>query len=72
MTLLARAPTAVPCSYTATRPGYMLEVNRRVDSSVYVLWSRRTNRVLLTVILYDDCWYTGAQPRRSSTLKASA
>lgn len=72
MTLLSKIPTPAPANYTCKRPGTLLEVNRRADNTCYVLWSTRTSRCLLTVVLYDVVWYNGVRPRTPQTIKAWA
>ena len=72
MTLLGKMPVPAPANYTCTRPGTTLEVFRRVDSTCYVLWSRRTNRLLLSRVVYDVVWFNGTRPRTQEILKASA
>jgi hypothetical protein len=72
MTLLGKMPAPQPANFTCTRPGTLLEVFSRADSTVYVIWSRRSGRVLVHVIIYDAVWYIGVRPRTSRTLKASA
>jgi hypothetical protein len=72
MSLLGKLPKPAPANFTCTRPGTMLEVFCRCDSTCYVLWSRRTNRVLLSRVVYDELGYTGVRPRTQETRKASA
>jgi hypothetical protein len=72
VTLLAKAPRHPFATYTAIRKTTSLEVNVRADSTAYVLRSLYSGRVLLHVVLYDVCWYTGGRPRTLQTRKASA
>jgi len=72
MTLLAKVPHPLPPTYGIFRRCTLLEVHTRVDNTCYVLWSKRTGRVLLSVVSYFDVWYSGVRPSTPRTSKASA